>query len=168
VPDLKSVPDEIKWRIAAQYSSHLTAMYEKVFRPVIKNRYDELEQEIWIEMTQFSGEIARSLKLPVETARELAESLSLIRTIVAGPDSREEVIEVGKDGAVIIIRRCPHLMNDSSPSSSGDGMFHRCMAFTLASQKQLNPDHSSRFVRTMCMGDRQCEIKIETGNKTGE
>jgi hypothetical protein len=168
MPDLRSVPDETKWRIATQYSSHLSAMYEKVFRPAIKNRYDELEQEIWIEMAQFSWEIAKSLKLPVETSREMAESLSLVRTIVSGPDSREEVIEVGKDGAVIIVRRCPHLMNDSSPSSSGDGMFHRCMAFTLASQKQMNPDHSSRFVRAMCMGDRQCEIKIEPEKKTGE
>lgn len=168
MPDFRSVPDETKWRIATQYSSHLSAMYEKVFRPVIKNRYDELEREIWIGMAQYSLEIAKSLKLPVETAREMAESLSLVRTIVAGPDSREEVIEIGKDGAVIIVRRCSHLINDSSPSSSGDGMFHRCMAFTLASQKQMSPDHSSRFVRAMCMGDRQCEIKIEPEKKTGE
>jgi hypothetical protein len=146
------------------YSLHLSAVFEKIFRPVTQDRYDELEQGVWIEMAQFSLEIVKSLKLPVETARELALSLSLVRTIVSGPDSKDEVIEVGKDGAVIIIRRCPLLMNDSS--RSGEGMFHRCMAFTLASQKQMNPNLSSRFVRAMCMGDRQCEIKIEPEKKT--
>jgi hypothetical protein len=51
---------------------------ERILRPFLKDRYDELEQEIEIEMAQFSYELARSLKLPVETARELAESLSLV------------------------------------------------------------------------------------------
>lgn len=161
MPDLKSVPDDTKWRIAAQHATHLAAMYERVFRPVIKDQYNELEHEIWIEMAQFAYEIALSLRFPVETARELAESLRWVTTIVFGPDSKEEVIEVGKDGAVIIIRRCPLLMNDSGLSSSCEGIFHRCMAFTLTTQKKMNPNFSSRFVRAMCMGDRQCELKIE-------
>jgi len=163
VPDLRSVPDETKWRIATEYSSRMAEISERILRPFLKDRYDELEQEIEIEMAQFSYELARSLKLPVETARELAESLSLVRSIVFGPDSREEVIEVGKNGAVIIIRHCPFLRGGSS---SGDGIFRRCMAFTLASQKQMNTEHSSRFVRAMCMGDRQCEIKIEPEKKS--
>lgn len=161
MPDLKSVPDETRWRIAAQYATHLAAMYERVFRPVIKERYDDLEHETWIEMAKFCGEIARSLRFPVETARELAESLRWVTILVFGPDSKEEIIEIGKDGAVIIIKRCPVLMNDHGMSSSGEGIFHRCMAFTLAAQKTMNPHFSSRFVRAMCMGDRQCELKIE-------
>jgi hypothetical protein len=136
-------------------------MYERAFRPVIKDRYNELEHEIWIEMAKFSGEIARSLRFPVETARELAASLRWVTTMVFGPGSKEELLEIGKDSAVIIIRRCPLLMNDHGLSSSGEGIFHRCMAFTLTTQKTMNPNFTSRFVRAMCMGDRQCELKIE-------
>ena len=158
VPDFRSVPDDTKWLIATQYAAHLTAIYEKVFRPVIQNRYDELEQEVWIHMAEFSREIAKSLRLPVGTARDLAESLRLVMTLFFGPDLKEEILEVGKEGAVIIIRRCPVLTSDSI---SENGPFHRCMAFTLSSQKKMNPEFSSRFVRAMCMGDRQCEIKIE-------
>ena len=158
MPDLRSVPDDTKWRIATQYAAHLAAIYENVFYPVIHDQYDELEQEVWMQVAQFSGEIAKSLTLPVETARDLAESLRLVTTIVFGPDLKEEILEVGKDGAVIIIRRCP-LINGEIFSTNGP--FHRCMAFTLSSLKKMNPDYSSRFVRAMCMGDRQCEIKIE-------
>ncbi len=166
--DLRSVPDDVKWRIATEYITRLAAMHERVFRPVLNERYDELEREVWIEMTQFSYNIARSLKFPVENARELAESLRSVSTIIFGPGSKEEIIEIGKDGAVMIIRRCPVLMNDSGLSSSGDGIFHRCMALTLTTQKALNPKFSSRFVRAMCMGDRQCEIRIEPEKEGSE
>lgn len=161
MPDTRSVPDDTKWRIAAQYAAHMTVLYETVFRPVLQDRYDELEQEVWMHMARFSLAIAQSLTLPVGTARDLAESLRLVSTLFYGPDYKGEFIEVGRDGAVIIIRRCPALAGDCCPPGSGDGTFRRCMAFTLASQKQLNPRYSSRFVRAMCMGDRQCEIKIE-------
>lgn len=161
MPDLKSVPDDARWRIAAQHATKLAAMYERVFRPVIKDRYHELEHEVWIEMAKVSGEISRSLGFKVETARELAESLRWMTTLVFGPGSKEEIIGIGRNGAVIVIRRCPLLMNDHGLSSSGEGIFQRCMAFTLTTQKTMNPAFSSRFVRAMCMGDRQCEVKIE-------
>jgi len=159
VPDHRSVPDDARWRIAARHAARLAAMYQQVFFPVLSDRYDELEQEVWIQMAQFSGEIARSLRFPVGTARELAESLRSVNTIVFGPDCKEEVIDVGNDGAVIIIRRCPHVTGEVPYTEHGT--FHRCMACTLSSQKALNPAYSARFVRAMCMGDRQCEIRIE-------
>jgi hypothetical protein len=161
MPDLRSVPDDIKWQIATHFAAHLTTIYESVFRPVVQNRYDELEQEIWMYVAQYSLEIAQSLRLPVGSARDLAETLRLVSSLFFGPDYKGELIEVGKERAVLIIRRCPALDGDCSSSASGDGAFHRCMAFTLASQKKMNPGYSSRFVRAMCMGDRQCEIKIE-------
>jgi hypothetical protein len=39
------------------------------------------------------------------------------------------------------------------------------MALTLTTVPLLNKGYSARFVRTMCMGDRQCEIKIEEVKK---
>jgi hypothetical protein len=34
------------------------------------------------------------------------------------------------------------------------------MALILTTVPLLNKNYSARFVRTMCTGDRQCEIKI--------
>ena len=39
--------------------------------------------------------------------------------------------------------------------------FRKCMALTLTTVPILNKGYNARFVRTMCTGDRQCEIKIE-------
>ena len=61
--------------------------FARLLRPV-----NDLEQEVWMQMAQFSGEIAQSLSLPVDTARDLAESLRWVTTIVFGPDLKEEVI----------------------------------------------------------------------------
>ncbi len=78
-------------------------------------------------------------------------------TILFGPDAKGEVIEVGEDGAVIIVKRCPFLFGGSAVGIPYERAFHRCLAFNLSSQKKLNPDYASRYVRAMCMGDRQCK-----------
>jgi len=136
-------------------------MYEVVFRPVAQENYDELEQGIWVELAKLSLDIAQTLQLPVRNAQEIAQSLVLVNAILFGPEYKGESIEVGDDGAVIMVRRCPLLSEGGSAGGSPNGAFRRCMAFTLTSQNNFNPKYASRFVRAMCMGDRQCEIKVE-------
>ncbi len=157
VRDLSSIPFETRWQIATQATSQLLASCEEIFRPALQERFDELDQEIWIHLAEYARQVAVSLQLPVGTGQELAESLRLVNTIFFGPGFKDEIMEVGSDGAVVIVRRCPHLV----PGGTGEEIFHRCMAFTLLSQRAMNPAFTSRFVRTMCMGDRQCEIRVE-------
>jgi hypothetical protein len=40
--------------------------------------------------------------------------------------------------------------------------FNRCLAFTITAIEELNPEYTLRFVRGMCQGDRNCEMKIIT------
>jgi hypothetical protein len=159
MPDFKSVPDAVRWKLAAQFAAVLPSVYDSVFRPVIGEKYDEQEQEVWIRIAQISFEIARSLQLPVKNAKDIAESLRTVTAIVFGPEYKGEVIGVGDDGAVVIVKRCPCLRTGTGTAQNGT--FNRCMAFSLASQKKINPSYAARFVRAMCQGDRQCEIKIE-------
>jgi len=35
-------------------------------------------------------------------------------------------------------------------------------------QKILNPKYKSRYVRAICMGDRQCEIKVDVDTEIGK
>lgn len=165
---LKTIPDDVKWRLAARCAATIPAMYESAFRETVGSQYDKLEQKIWIQLAHLSLEIAGSLQLPVKTAQELAESLRTVTAILFGPDYKGEVLEIGDDGAVVIIRHCPHIRPDIRAGTSPDGIFHRCMAFTLSSQNILNRKFTSRFVRAMCMGDRQCELKIEPVQETEE
>ena len=159
--DLRSIPDDVKWKISAKGAARLPAMYEVVFSPVAGDRYDELEQEIWVEFSKFGFDIARSLQLPITSAGDLAQSMSIVRAILFGPDYKDEVMEVGDNGSVVIVKHCPFVAEAAGMGASPDRAFKRCLAFTLSTQKSLNPNYKSRFVRAMCMGDRQCEIKVD-------
>ncbi|NMB78946.1 MAG: hypothetical protein GYA23_07600 [Methanomicrobiales archaeon] len=156
-----SIPDDVKWRIASEFSAQLPALYDRTFRTALGDQYDEMEQEVWMEVSKIAFTIAKNLNLPVRTAQELAETMRTIMTILFGPEFKTEALEVSKDGSVIIIKRCPILAQGYGSGTDGNRTFRKCMAFVLTAIPQLNKDFSGRFVRTMCTGDRQCEIKIQ-------
>jgi hypothetical protein len=158
--DISSIPDEVKWRIAAEFSTQLPALYDRAFRDTVGEKYDEMEQEIWMEMAKIAFSIAKNLSLPVGTAKDLAETMRTIMVILFGPGFKSEALEVSKEGAVII-RRCPLLFEGTALGTDGNRTFRQCMAFTLTSLPLLNKNFSGRFVRTLCTGDRQCEIKVQ-------
>jgi hypothetical protein len=157
---LDSIPDDVKWRTAAEFSAQLPALYDRAFRDTVGERYDEIEQEIWMAVAETAFAIAKNLSLPVGTARELAETMRTVMVILFGPEFRTETLEVSKDRAVIIIKRCPLIAASYDAGTDGDRTFRKCMAFTLTGIPRLNRDFSARFIRTMCSGDRQCEIKV--------
>jgi hypothetical protein len=161
MPDLRSIPDEVKWKLSAQCAARLPAMYELVFLPAVGEKYDELEQAIWVELSKFAFEIARSLQLPLKNAKDLAQSMSTIRSILFGTDYKDEAMDVGEDGSVVIVKHCPFVAEATGIGTSPDRAFKRCLAFTLSMQKSLNPGFKARYVRAMCMGDRHCEIKVD-------
>lgn len=158
--ELKDIPEETRWRLAANFSGHLPALYDAAFRPVAGERYDEIEQEIWMELSRTASAIARDLSLPVGTAQELAATIRIVLVILFGPGFTTEALEVSSDRSVILVKRCPHLEHGACSGCDGNPVFRRCMAFTLTAVPLLNKKFSARFVRTMCTGDRQCEIKI--------
>lgn len=160
MPDLSSIPDETKWKIAAAFSSALPALYDRAFRDVVGERYDETEQEVWMGASARIVAIARSLSLPTGTARELGETMGIVMVILFGPEFRNEALELSGDGSVIVIRRCPLISAGYDEGADGARTFRKCMAFILTGVPRLNRDFSARYVRTMCSGDRQCEIRI--------
>jgi hypothetical protein len=168
MPDLKSIPDDTKWRLAAQLAALLPALYESAYRGIVGEKYDEIEQEIWMVLSRKVSTIVRDLSLPASTASEIAESIRIVLTIWFGPDYKSEALEVSKDGTVVLIRRCPFLDAGHNLAIGGSGTFQKCMALILTAVPQLNKNFSARFVRTMCTGDRQCEIKIFEVKKPGK
>ena len=157
---LNSIPDDTKWRLAAEFSARLPFLYDRAFRSALGDRFDEIEQEVWMEAASSAFEIAKTLSLPVGTPKDLAETLRVIMIILFGPEFKSEVLELSKDGAVIVVKRCPFLSGRIDADITGGHAFRKCMAFTLTAVPRLNNDYSARFVRTMCTGDRQCEMKI--------
>jgi hypothetical protein len=161
VPDLKSIPDDVKWRLAARLAALLPALYEAAFRDVAGGKYDEIEQDIWMEISVIVNDIVRDLSLPVSTAGELADSLRTVMAILFGPEYKSETLHFSDEGAVVLVKRCPLPARVHDSEGGGTSTFNRCMALALTTVPFLNKKYSSRFVRTMCTGDRQCELKIE-------
>ncbi|HII98258.1 MAG TPA: hypothetical protein HA272_03095, partial [Methanoregula sp.] len=69
-----SIPDDVKWQIAAEFSAQLPALYDRTFRTAVGRQYDRLEEEIWMEAARFALAVAKNLSLPVSTAQDLAET----------------------------------------------------------------------------------------------
>ena len=168
MPDLKSIPDEVKWRLAAQLAALLPALYDRAYRGVVGEKYDEIEQEIWMDLSRMAFDIVRDLSLPTSNAGELADSLRTVMGILFGPDYKSETLEISKEGAVVLVKRCPFPDSGLEHGAGDLATFHKCMVLTLTTVPLLNKEYSARFVRTMCTGDRQCEIKIEEVKKPDE
>jgi hypothetical protein len=158
--ELKEIPEEVRWRLAAEFAARLPAIYEAAFRPLVGEKYDGIEQEVWMELSRTAVEIARYLSLPVGNAKQLAGTMRIVLVILFGPGFSSEALEVAPDRSVIIMKRCPLIDQGSVEGLPVHPAFRKCMAFTLTAVPLLNKNYSARFVRTMCSGDRQCEIKI--------
>lgn len=159
--DIKDIPDEMKWRLATEFASQIPALYDRAFRSTVGNRYDGVEQEVWMELSRNAAGIVREISLPTRNATELANAMRTIMIILFGPSWKSEVIGLPDNGAVLIVKRCPLLARDHETGCTGECTFHRCLALTLSTVPLLNNKYSARFVRTICTGDRQCEVRIE-------
>lgn len=160
MPDLKDIPDSVRWKYAAGCAAKLPALYEVAFREAVGQKFGTLEQDVWIELAKMIQTIVHECSLPVRNANEIARAIQIAITILFGPEYGGESIEVDNDRGVVITRRCPFLHHSFSVSADHERTFARCMALTLTAVPLLNENYSARYVRTMCTGDRQCEIKI--------
>jgi len=165
MPDLKSIPDAVKWRLAADWAARLPALYDVAFRKILGEKYDEIEREIWIELSRRANTVARGLALPVKDAHDLAESMRTVMAILFGPDYSSETINVSDEVSVILVKRCPFLETGYEIGADGEHTFPRCMALALTTIPVLKKEYSARYVRSMCTGDRQCEIRISPDKK---
>ena len=160
MPDLKDIPDANRWRYAAGCAAALPALYEIAIRESAKKTFPEIEAEIWAKLGQQVAVIAHESSLPTKDAPGIARAVQAAMVVLFGPEYGGEVMEHSDDSAGIIVRRCPFLYHSYSLSADHDRTFARCMAFVLSAIPLLDRHYEGRFVRTMCTGDRQCEIKI--------
>ena len=160
--DLRDIPEGTRWQIATRILSSLPIMYDIAFREAVGEKYDELEYRVWLELGKEAMDIAKAFQLPVETAAELARSLRLITVLIFGPEFRYEVLEISGERATLITRTCPFLGATREYGGTAKNLFPKCLAFSVAVVETLNPRFTTRFVRSLCMADRTCEMSILT------
>lgn len=164
MPVRDPISPELKWQVTSRLVTSLPVMYDLTFRDSVGDAFDTLEQQIWIHLAQEARALAASANLPVSDARDLVGTLRGIFTIFFGPESRTEEIPMSSGRAVLMITRCPFMMREHEIRGEHECLLSRCLAFSIAAVEALNPEYTLRFVRSMCTGDRTCELKIMKKN----
>jgi hypothetical protein len=160
--DLRDIPEATRWQIATRILSTLPIMYDLAFREAVGKNYDELEYQVWLELGKEAMDIAKAFHLPVSTAAELAGDLRLITRILFGAEFRYEVLEISEDRATLLTKTCPFLGSTYEYGGTPKYLFPKCLAFSVAVVETLNPKFTARFVRSLCMADRTCEMAVLT------
>ena len=158
--DENEIPEGKKWLIASRLVSRLPVMYDIAFRKIVGDSYDTIERDIWIELAKEAKTVADAFRLPTKTAPDLAVTYRIIANIFFGPAYTMEHIRLGEDRSVIRITRCPFVFCETEMHCQFGHLFSRCLTFSVATIEILNPEYTLRFVRSMCMGDKSCEMKI--------
>ena len=69
MPDLKDIPDAVRWRFAAGCAATLPALYDVAFREALGEKYDALEQEIWMGLPVWFRMSSMTARFPPGTRR---------------------------------------------------------------------------------------------------
>ena len=154
------IPEEARWQLSARIAATLPVIYRAAFVDIIGDKYDRIEQQVWVVLAQEAKSLAKTYRLPVGTAKDLASTLDIITTIFFGPEIKSEQVAFDEDRAAILVKRCPLMLREESVYGEPGAAFNRCLAFSIAAVEALNPAYTLRFVRSTCQGDRNCEMKI--------
>lgn len=158
--EIDRIPEEMRWQVCSRLLAKLPLLYDITYRPVVGDRYDALEHEIWIEMASEAKTLADAFRLPRSTAGEVAETLSVLGTVFFGRDFQFEPLGGGEARASLRVRRCPFSAEADLLEIDHAVLPDRCLAFTIPLVEALNPDYTLRYVRAACAGDRGCELKV--------
>ena len=80
-------------------------------------------------------------------------------------------MEISPTRATLITKGCPFLGGAREYGGDPKHLFPQCLAFAVAVVDTLNPAYTARFVRSLCMADRTCEMSVltkEEARKIGE
>jgi hypothetical protein len=160
MPKSPEVPDQVKWQVAARVASAFPVLYDSAFREAVGERFDDLERPVWIFLGREAAKTIKALEITTGNAEEIAGALSFVTTLFFGPETKTERVRINDERSVLMIKRCPFLTRHMESGQNPEHLFDRCMAFSIVATESLNNEYTLRFVRSMCTGDRNCELKI--------
>ena len=164
---IRRIPEDQRCEIAGQLTTFLSVIYDLAFREVTDD-FEQREREIWIEVGKEVPQLAGTCRLRSSDAPGIADTISVVRELLFGSEFKSEVLDLSPDTAVILTKRCPFLTRAQEMGGVPEHCFPRCLAFSVTATERLNPKYTLRFVRAMCMGDRNCECKIVLKNTVAE
>lgn len=160
----REVPAEQRWDIATRCADMLPFAYGQAFRDIAPEKQQELnraEKEIWREAGKKQIDIAKHLGLPVNSAGDVAETMSEVSRIVLGPHMQNRATQEKGDAATVITEQCPMAANTQTFGVDARHTCELCSAYVSGAIESLNPNYRITSDRHMCMGDSSCRMTIE-------
>jgi hypothetical protein len=160
--DLKDIPAEMRWAIAAKSATAMHWAYGTAFQEVIgKKEFNEITRQIWIEGGRESKGLADMLRLPVGNAIEVDNTWGMISIILYGLEFKWDVIEESEDRVVDRIKSCPFLNRAKEMGTDPKDCFGPCQAYSKSAVENLNPKYTQRYESGICLGAPYCESIVE-------
>ena len=160
---VEDIPVEERWKIAAKSASIIPLLYDRYFREVLGEKYDEIERPIWIEAGKEMKDLAMALGLPSGNARQIGETMGVLSTISFGPENRLGPVVETEHGAMGKCTECG--VRNSAIQMGLDPKIvalPACRTMMRSVVESLNPEYTLRQdTKNMCSGDAYCEIAIE-------
>ena len=159
---IEDIPAETRWEIAAKSASAIPLFYDRYFRKVLGEKYDDIERSLWIESGKEIKNLAAALDLPTDNASDIFESLGIIGTILYGPEMKFDPVvqsenkSVGRMNGCSVLNRAREMGLDPKIS-----VLRACRVLLKTEVEALNPAFTQRFNKNMCNGDDYCENVIE-------
>jgi len=160
--ELKDIPAEVRWEIAAKSATAMPWAYGMVFQDVVgKERFYEISRQIWKQGGLEAKKLADHLNLPARNAREVNNAWAVVSGILYGPEFKEDIIEETEDRMVIRITSCPFLNRAIEMGINPKDSMGPCQAYSRSLVENLNAKYTQSFISGMCLGDKYCENVIE-------
>ncbi|MDD5641500.1 MAG: L-2-amino-thiazoline-4-carboxylic acid hydrolase [Syntrophales bacterium] len=152
------IPAETKWSIATKgLTGALAAHLHLLYNLTGKEKYSEMLRQIWTQIGQASGELAKSLGLAGDDAKSAAEAGAAICICAMGPEYAIEEMVVSPDKTVMKISECPWWNRMKELEISPDLLSACDLAFWDSFLKTLNPGVTMKHGKQMHRGDPYCE-----------
>jgi Glu-tRNA(Gln) amidotransferase subunit E-like FAD-binding protein len=158
---IKDIPAEARWEIAPKAANLQSVVCDMLVRQIIGDKIDEIWKTIMSEGGKGSKAMAESLGLPARNAKEIEEALSIISTILLGPEFESDILEANEDRVMVRLTGCPMLNAHRTVGGPMVGTPAHCQEFCQNSVQSLNPHYTIRYSKRMCTGDPYCEYAIE-------
>ncbi|MBP2146841.1 hypothetical protein J2129_002295 [Methanofollis sp. W23] len=160
--EINTIPVEVRWNLATRAMTAIPIAYSRGVRRRFGDGFEDLDEEIWKEVGKSQAGLARAFNFPLRNAGDVARAFGTLSVLLLGPELQGEVkIARSQDAATLCTTACPLVSRAREVGEETPSLCQACRAYTETAVASLNPDYDVTYQSGICVGDHQCEIRIE-------
>jgi len=161
-PRIESIPEQMRWAIATKgLTGAYTAIAKAHSDAVGQKGYEAFNAPLWLEAGKGAKELAQSLGLATETAKDVEAITHLLASASMGPEFVFEVAEASKDRCVGRTTQCPWYKRWKEQGLNFDLCSAGHQAWGEGAVASLNPNFTFKLTKNMQRGEPHCEWVVE-------